>query len=173
VAGAVVIMATAAAVVIATRDDPPADGRFAATPDACRSIVDSGAAAALPKSVGAFRPNPDNDDRSGDNTACYLIVQRDGTAAGHPVADQIYVTVQYFIDKWKTQDETAIAGKTVAELADGFRPVSGVGDQAYVKDAQIWMRISNLTVNVRDAPADAEQATIEFARVLGRHLQSR
>jgi hypothetical protein len=110
------------------------------TPEACRSVVDSDAAAALPKTVEDFRPHPGKDERWGENTACLLIVQRDGTLAGDPLADQVYVTVQFFVEKWETQDETVIAGKTVAALADGFRPVSGVGDQAYVSVARILGR---------------------------------
>jgi hypothetical protein len=172
-AGAVVVAGVAAVVVVATRDDPePPDGRFAAEPNACRSVRDSGAEAALPEKMIDVRRHFDEDLRAGDdNSACYLVVRRYGTSAGE-YTDLPYITVQFFVEKWKTQDETAIAERTVTELAKGFRPVSGVGDQAFVKDADVWLRVSNLIVNVRDAPAEAESAAVEFARLLGRHLQT-
>jgi hypothetical protein len=175
VAGVIVIMALAAVTVLMVRghSGPPRDGRFAATPDACRTVLDSGAAAALPKAVADFRPQPDQDASPQNSPACYLVVQRDGGSPDQPSGEQFYLTVLFFVEKWETQDETAIAAKTTAELAKGFRPVPGVADQAFAKDGEMWLRISNLILNIRDAPVQDEPAVIEFARVLGRHLQPR
>jgi len=166
-------VAVTAFVVIRGDDEPPADGRFAKPPPACESVTRSDAAAALDRPFIDIRPTPDRDGKPRDDTACYVIVPRDEYAPDHPFYERVYVTVQFFVHKSSHQDENVLAAKTLEMTAEGFRPLDGVGDQAYVKDGVIWMRVSNLTVNVRDTPAESEAAAIAFARTLARYLQSR
>jgi hypothetical protein len=132
------------------------DGTFRAEPPACATI------APLVNLLGvAYTTQQD------DTNNCDLLLPRD-----HPdYIDAPKITVSYYVATPRRGDAPDAASEVLRQLRAAAQPLSGVGDEAYVRDRSVFLRVSNLVVGIVVFPREA--STAEQVRTFAGALANR
>jgi hypothetical protein len=109
------------------------DGRFRAEPPAC---------ATLAPSVHLLGPAYRLQQNKSNN--CDLLLPPD-----HPLyLPHPTITVAYYVATPRRENAPDAAGRLLRRLGTDFRPLPDVGDEAYVRDRSVFLRVSNLVVAI-------------------------
>jgi hypothetical protein len=109
------------------------DGRFAAEPPACTTVE-----ASLPL-LGT-----DYDSKQTGANNCELLYPPD-----HP--DYIphpKINIQLYVATPRREDASEAASRLLKDLGTSFQPLPGIGEEAYVRNRDVFFRVSNLVVGV-------------------------
>lgn len=158
--GTAVIVLAAAALVAYLTGGLNDDGRFSAEPPACETIAPS---VALLDVAYTTR-------QSGSNN-CDLLLPQD-----HP--DYIAapkITISYGVATPRRADAPEAASELLRPMSREARPLPGVGDEAYLRDRDVFLRVSNVIVAivVFPRPASTQDQVLAFATDVAAHLKER
>ncbi|PWU56858.1 hypothetical protein DLJ47_04510 [Micromonospora sp. S4605] len=159
VAAVLVPVLLAAAVITYLAGGFHDDGRFRAEPAAC---------ATLAPSVRLLGPAYvlQQDDRNN----CDLLLPPD-----HPSYVPVpTITVSYYVATPRREDAPEAAAELLRRLTPGTRRLPGVGDEAYLRDRSVFLRVSNLVVGIVVFPrvVSTEEQVLAFAADLADRLRN-
>ncbi|MGW4460657.1 hypothetical protein [Micromonospora sp. NPDC004704] len=134
------------------------DGQFRAEPPACSTLTPSMHLLGVAYSV-----------QQDESNNCDLLLPRD-----HP--DYIpapKITVSYYVATPGRDDAPDAARRLLLRLGTDLQPLPGVGDQAYVRNRDVFLVVSNLVVAIVVFPqqTSTQDQVRAFAVDLANHLQ--
>ncbi|MDO3701332.1 hypothetical protein Q3W71_06505 [Micromonospora sp. C28SCA-DRY-2] len=157
VAAVLVPVLLAAAVVTYLAGGFHDEGRFRAEPPACATVAPSvrllGPAYALEQD---------------DTNNCDLLLPPE-----HPsYVPAPTITVSYYVATPRRSDAPDAAAEQLRRLAAGFVRLPDVGDEAYLRDRSIFLRVNNLVVGIVVFPrvVSTEEQVLAFATDLADRL---
>ncbi|MGN9908884.1 hypothetical protein ACTMTJ_15180 [Phytohabitans sp. LJ34] len=154
--GAVVVLAAAVFVGYLTGGLND-DGRFSAEPPACETIAPSVALLGVAYTT-----------RQSESNSCDLLLPQD-----HP--DYIAapkITVSYGVAAPRRKDAPETASEMLRPMSREARPLPGVGDEAYLRGRDVFLRVSNLVVAIVVFPrqASTQEQVLAFATDIANRL---
>jgi hypothetical protein len=135
-------------------------GQFRAEPPACATVA-----------PGMRLLGMDYVTEQDESNNCHLLLPRDHPA--YVAAPSI--TVSFYVATPRRSDAPGAAGTLLRKLKADSPPLPGIGDEAYLRDRDVFLRVSNLVVAivVFPRPISTEEQVRAFAADLANRVRNR